>query len=220
GRRDIHSRVRRARRAVVDALVAEPAADPALDRPDEILSETGARVVAGPRGGDRSLLAGDALGDRRRRIDGLARHAVHPLDRPVTRGDRDARGFPAAIGPGDLDTDRAIFGAGDAESDRAVRGDLEVMPTVGNAASGRHLADHQRALLHRVGEDDPAIDRSQWRSRSGRLRYGAGAGWMRRDAATGGQQPDTGDAQPCPQRSNSSRWPLGAPTSCVPSQAN
>src|SRR5690606_37384308 len=78
-RGDVHARVAGAGLAVVDAAAAEAAADAALDRADEALGEVGAVVVAGARGGDFRLLAADAFGDRRRRVDGLRRHAVDVL---------------------------------------------------------------------------------------------------------------------------------------------
>src|SRR5690606_40963783 len=95
---DVHARMAGAWLAVVDPAAAEAAADAALDRTDEALGEVGAVVVAGARGGHVRLLAADALGDRRRRVDGLWRHAVDPLHRPVARVDEDAGLRAAAVG--------------------------------------------------------------------------------------------------------------------------
>src|SRR3546814_9397496 len=83
--RDVHARVPRAGLAVVHAPAAEAAADAALHRPDERRGEIGTVVVAGARGAYLRLLAADALGDRRRRVHGLRRHAVDALQRPVDR---------------------------------------------------------------------------------------------------------------------------------------
>ena len=66
------------------------AADAALHRPDERLREIVAGVVARAGRDHLRLLAGDARGDRRRRIDGRRRHAVDAFDRPVARRHRDA----------------------------------------------------------------------------------------------------------------------------------
>src|SRR3546814_3296817 len=78
---------------------AEAAADAALHRPDERRGEIGTVVVVGARGAYLRLLAADALGDRRRRVHGLRRHAVDALQRPVARGHRDAfRGARAESG--------------------------------------------------------------------------------------------------------------------------
>src|SRR3546814_16736798 len=67
---------------------AEAAALAALHRPDEMLGEIGTVVVAGARGAYLRLLAADALGDRRRRVHGLRRHAVDALQRPVRSEER------------------------------------------------------------------------------------------------------------------------------------
>src|SRR5690606_6103406 len=119
---DVHARVRRPRLAVVDALVAETAADPALHRPDEAAGEIGAVVVAAARGGDLGLLAGDAFCDGRRRIHGLRRHAIDALHWPVARADRDPLDAADAIRADHGDLDRCGLVAADAEHHGAVAG--------------------------------------------------------------------------------------------------
>ena len=76
--------------AVVDARIAEAAADAALYRPDEGLGEVGAVVIAGTCGGHLRLFALDPLGDRRRRIDRLRWH-------PLTRSVGQSRGVTAMV---------------------------------------------------------------------------------------------------------------------------
>src|SRR5690606_37079051 len=122
GRGDVHPGVPGARLAVVDAATAEAAADAPFDRAHEALGEVGAVVVPGARGGDACLLAADAFGDRGRRVDGLRRHAVDALHRPVTRIHGDAGPGEAAVRADDRDPQRARGIAADAEHDRAVAG--------------------------------------------------------------------------------------------------
>src|SRR5690606_17649260 len=67
-RGDIHARMRGARLAVVDALVAETSADAPCHRAHEGFGEIGAVIITIAHGGDGRLLAADALGNLRRRI--------------------------------------------------------------------------------------------------------------------------------------------------------
>src|SRR5690606_7619878 len=122
GRGDVHAGVAGAGLSVVDPATAEAAADAAFHRADEALREIGAGIVAGPGGADARLLAADAFGDRRRRIDRFRRHAVDAFHRPVARIDLDAGRRTAAVGARDLHLERAAGIAAHAEDHGAVRG--------------------------------------------------------------------------------------------------
>src|SRR5690606_5033382 len=135
--------------------VAEAAADATLHRPDEALGEIGAVVVAGPRRGDLGLFAGDAFGDRRRRIHGLRRHAIDALHRPVARSHRDALDAARAIRADDADLDRSGLVAADTEHHCAGAGGAQDAAGVFDPAARRDLADHHGALLDAGGEHHP-----------------------------------------------------------------
>src|SRR5690606_17008744 len=127
-RGDVHARVGRAGGAVVDALVAEAAADATLDRADEMLGEPGAGIVAGARGADRRLLACDACGDRRWWLHGLAGNTVDAFDRPVAWSDLDFNGARPSVTAGYLHVHRPRLVARHAEGDAAVAGHAQVAP--------------------------------------------------------------------------------------------
>src|SRR5690606_5693633 len=119
---DIHARVRRARLAVVDPGAAEAAADAALDGPGEMLGEAGEGSVLDARGRHQRLLAADALGDLRRRLDRAGRHAIDPLQRPVAGADGDLDRPRLAVRRDDGDPRRAAGIAADAEYHASIPG--------------------------------------------------------------------------------------------------
>src|SRR2546427_19006 len=130
--------------AVVDARIAEATADAALHWPDEGLGEVGTVVIAGACGGHLRLFALDPLGNCRRRIDRLRRHAVDPLGRPVTRRHRDGHGFAATVGALHLHAQRTLLVAADAEHHAAIAAHPQLAASVLDAAASGNFADQDR----------------------------------------------------------------------------
>jgi len=117
---DIHAGVRGLGLAVVDALIAEAAADVPLRRPAEAAEEIFAIIVTVACGGDGGLFAFDPCGEFGWRVYCRGRYAVDALDRPVARRDGYACVLLMAIGSDHAHHQLALFVATDTEDRHTV----------------------------------------------------------------------------------------------------
>src|SRR5690606_5935286 len=105
------------------------------------------RIIAHARLGHACLLAADAFGDGRWRVDGCRWHAIDPLLRPVTRSHCHTSSLATAVRAGNRDDGRALLVAPDAKHHAAIAGGPQCPSLVFDDAARRHLADHHRTLL-------------------------------------------------------------------------
>ena len=103
-------------------------------------------VVSGISAAARVFRALDPSCEFGWRIYRRRRDAVDPLDRPVPRGDGDARGVPPSIGFNERDRKRTPFVAAGAEDGDAVLAHMHRFAGDGQFAALRELHDHQTAL--------------------------------------------------------------------------
>src|SRR5690606_8637996 len=124
---------------------------------------------------------------------------IDVLGRPFALVDSDAQRLRTAVGPTDLDKQRAFLVATHPESDRAPGGDAQATVRVIDLAARWHLAENHGALHDAIGKDDATGLRRRLRG-------------VQRSRQTQADQPEQH------QRSNSRRWPRTLSSRSLPFQ--
>ena len=152
GRGHVDAIMLRARYAVVDALTAEDAAEPARRRPVEARKKITARCVRHSRQENLFDLPGDAGRDFRRRRHRVLWQAVYPLH--IILAHRRREGLAVATAIGIPHGDNRCGGLVGAETERkpAIGQDAQRPAIQCRHRTGRGTAHRQAALFQRTGD--------------------------------------------------------------------